>query len=114
MSFQDKETKHSIEVKHSIASGWNNSYHKEWLAEYRDRYFDDVQKLVDVLTGDHFEIFYDSFAPIDDDLAYQISKYEKIVFPPGKDKHSRDILKIIDNLKRRLNAYKLYTAAPSL
>lgn len=114
MSFQDKETKHSIDVKHSIASGWNHHHHAEWVAEYRDRYFDDVQKLVGVLTGDHFEIFYDSFAPIDDDLAYQISRYEKIVFPVGKDKHTRDILKIIDNLKRRLNAYKLYSVVPAL
>ena len=73
-----------------------------------------MQKLVSVLSGAHFEIFYDYLAPIDDDLAYQIARYEKIIFPEAKDKHSRDILKIVDNLKRRLNAYKLYEVTAAL
>jgi iron-sulfur cluster repair protein YtfE (RIC family) len=54
--------------------------------------------LAEVLAGDHFEAFYESFQPIDDDLLSHIEKYKKINFPAGKDKHSRDILKIIDDL----------------
>lgn len=114
LTFHDKENKHSVAVKNSIAAGWNHHYHAEWLLEYRDRYFEDIQKLSEVLSGDHLEVFYDNFQPIDDDLAYHIEKYEKIVFPAGKDKHTRDLLKIVDNLKRRLNAYKLYTPAAAL
>jgi hypothetical protein len=67
--------------------------------------------LAEVLSGDHYEVFYESFQPIDDDLAHHIAEYEKLKFPAGKDKHSRDILKIIDDLRRRLKAYQLYTAA---
>lgn len=51
--------------------------------------------------------------PNDDDLESQIGQYEKINFPAGKDKHARNILKIVDNLKRRSKAYQLY-ASPSL
>jgi iron-sulfur cluster repair protein YtfE (RIC family) len=54
--------------------------------------------LAGVLAGDHLETFYESFQPIDDDLVYHIEKYKKITFPVGKEKHSRDILKIIDDL----------------
>jgi hypothetical protein len=107
-SFHDKDTKYSIANKNSIASGWNHDYHADRLAKYRDRYFEDIEKLADVLAGDHYEVFYESFQPIDDDLLYHIERYEKINFPQGKDKHSRDILKIIDNLKRRQRAYQLY------
>lgn len=107
-SFKSSETSYSIAVKNSIASGWNHEYHSERLAKYRDRYFDDIEKLAGVLAGDHFEVFYESFQPIDDDLLYHIERYSKITFPEGKDKHTRDILKIIDNLKRRQRAYQLY------
>lgn len=107
-SFKDPESKYSIAVKNSIASGWNHEYHAERLAKYRDRYFEDIGKLADVLAGDHFEVFYESFQPIDDDLLSHIDRYSKINFPAGKDKHTRDILKIIDNLKRRQRAYELY------
>ena len=110
-SFKDKESKYSIANKNSIASGWNHEYHGDRLAKYRDRYFEDIEKMADVLAGDHFEVFYEAFQPIDDDLLYHIERYEKISFPPGKDQHSRDILKIIDNLKRRQRAYQLYTNA---
>ena len=64
-----------------------------------------------MLSGDHYEVFYESFAPIDDDLESQIAAFEKLKFPEGKDKHQRDILKIVDDLKRRHRAYQLYTQA---
>jgi len=54
------------------------------LQKYRDRYFKDVQELVNVLEGDHYESFYDNFDPIDDDLKYHIEQFEKLSFPPGK------------------------------
>jgi hypothetical protein len=107
-SFKDPDSKYSIAIKNSIASGWNHDYHAERLAKYNDRYFEDVEKLAGVLAGDHFEVFYESFQPIDDDLLTHIERYSKITFPAGKDKHTRDILKIIDNLKRRQRAYQLY------
>jgi hypothetical protein len=110
-SFKDPETKHSIAVKNSIASGWNHEHHSERLATYRDRYFDDVSKLAEKLAGDHFQVFYVSFQPIDDNLLYHVERYKKISFPEGKDKHSRDILKIIDNLERRYRAYQLYATS---
>ena len=68
---------------------------------------------MNVLDGDHYELFYENLAPIDDDLEWQIAEFEKIKFPEGKDKNERDILKIIDDLKRRLKAYQLY-ANPNL
>jgi hypothetical protein len=39
---------------------------------------------------------------------YHIERYKKICFPEGMDKHTRNILKIIDNLERRQRAYQLY------
>ena len=62
-----------------------------------------------VLDGDHYEFFYENVAPNDEDLEWQIKKFEEIKFPEGKDKNERDILKIIDNLKRRKRAYDLYS-----
>ena len=53
-------------------------------------------------------MFYGSLEPIGDDLPYYISRLEKIKFAPGKDKHSREVLKMVDQLKRRLRAYQLY------
>jgi hypothetical protein len=73
-----------VAVKRSIAAGWNNSQHKERLLKYRDRYFKDVQLLVDVLNGDHYQVFYSSFQPIDDDLDSLISEFQKLTFPAGK------------------------------
>jgi hypothetical protein len=61
------------------------------------------------LIGDHFEVFYNNLVPIDDDLAYHISQFEKLKFSEGKEKHARNIMKIVDIWKRRLNAYKLYS-----
>jgi hypothetical protein len=61
------------------------------------------------LDGDNFEVFNANFASIDEDLAYHIPQYEKIVFSVGKERDTRDLLNIIDNLKRRLNVYKLYS-----
>lgn len=96
-------------MKEAIAAGWNHPIHKERLEKYKARFFKDVQQLVGVLEGDHYEFIYENLSPNDDDLEYQIAEFEKIKFPEGKDKNSRDILKIIDNLKRRSNAYKQYT-----
>lgn len=110
-SFKDPETKYSIAVKNSIASGWNHEHHAERLDKYRDRYFKDIEELAEKLAGDHFEVFYESFQPIDDNLLYHIERYKKISFPAGKDKNSRDILKIIDNLERRYRAYQLYATS---
>ena len=73
--------------------------------KYRERYFKDVQSLVNILDGDHYEFFYENLAPIDDDLAWQINQYKELKFPEGKDKNERDIFKLIDNLERRMRAY---------
>ena len=78
------------------------------MGKYTDRYFEDIEKLAEKLGGDHLEVFYEAFQPIDDNLMYYIERYKKINFPEGKDKHTRDILKIIDNLERRYRAYQLY------
>jgi hypothetical protein len=107
-SFREKESKHSVTLKTSIAQGWNHPYHKERLLKYRDRYFKDTQDLVDQLESDHHHAFYTHLAPIDDDLEYQIEQYEKIKLPVGKEKNSTDILKMVDTLKRRAKAYELY------
>lgn len=59
-------------------------------------------KLSKVLEGDHFEAFYENLGPIDDDLASQIVEYSNIKFEGDHmAKHNREILKIIDNLKRK-------------
>lgn len=63
---------------------------------------------MNVLDGDHYSVFYNNFEPIDDDLEGNISLYEEITFPEGKELHSRNILKIIDDLKRRQRAYSLW------
>jgi hypothetical protein len=48
-------------------------------------------------------------APIDDDLDGQIEQFSKInLNNPKRDKNQRDILKQIDNLKRRRRAYQLF------
>ena len=78
--------------------------------EYRDRYFNDIAKVGEVLDGDHFTLFYENLQPIDDDLELQIKKYGEIKFEGEKyDKHRIDLLKIQDQLKRRLKAYQLYS-----
>ena len=102
-----------MSVKESIAAGWNHEYHKDRLQKYKTRFFKDIQDLIGVLDGDHLEAFYENMEPIDDDLEFHIVELENIKFPGGKDKTARDILKKIDNLKRRLRAYNLY-ANPSL
>ena len=61
-----------------------------------------------MLRGDHFQLFYEKLAPIDDDLEYLIGKYQALKFPEGMEKHAIDILKMIDELKRRQRAYALY------
>lgn len=94
-------------LKEFISAGWNHSYHKERLKKYMERYFKDIEQLIDVLSSDHFKVFYEHLAPIDDDLEFQLSRYEKISFPQGKE-FPRGILKIMDNLKRRIKAYQLY------
>jgi hypothetical protein len=54
-------------------------------------------------------VFYEGLEPIDDDLEYQIKKFEEIKLEEGKfDKHIVDLKKIVDQLKRRQKAYKLY------
>ena len=39
---------------------------------------------MNVLDADHHQAFYNNMAPIDDDLEYQISEFEKIKFPEGR------------------------------
>jgi hypothetical protein len=76
------------------------------LLEYKSRYFADILTLANELVGDHFEVFYNCLAPIDDDLDGQIEEFEKIKFAdPKHGKSQRDILKMVDNLKRRRRAY---------
>ena len=98
----------SVSMKEYIAQGWNHPYHMERLLKYRERYFKDVQELSEKMSGDHFTAFYEFLAPIDDDLEDLIVRYKQLKFPPGMQKHSIDILKMIDQLKRRSRAYKLY------
>lgn len=115
MSLKDKDNTMSITGKAYVGNGWNNALHSEWLLEYKERYFADILVASKELVGDHFEFFYQHLAPIDDDLDGQITEFEKINFnDPKLDKNQRDILKIVDNLKRRKNAYKLYQANPAL
>ena len=57
-SFRSKDKANSVSVKESIAAGWNHPFHKERLMKYRERYFKDVQELMNVLDGDHYELFY--------------------------------------------------------
>ena len=64
--------------------------------------------MVNDLSAEHFEVFYMELAPIDDDLAYQIEQYSKIVFPGGKEKCHDDVQKMVDRLTKRLKAYQLY------
>lgn len=64
-----------------MTAGWNHSIHSERLKKYVDRYFEDVEKLVTVMPGEHFEIFYGNLEPIGDDLQHYIDRYEKITFP---------------------------------
>lgn len=104
-----KDSNLSVTVKGHIASGWNHPYHKEKLMKYRERFYKDLQGLVEVLVGDHYQAFYNDLSPIDDDLEYHIAQFEKISYPPGKDKYARAILKKVDQLKRRLRAYQLYS-----
>jgi hypothetical protein len=107
--FKDNKSELSITVKESMSSGWNDKVHSDWLLEYRDRYFSDIPKVASTLEGDHFTLFYENLQPIDDDLEYQIKKYEEIKLEEGKlDKHIVYIKKIVDQLKRRAKAYKLY------
>lgn len=99
----------SIANKNYLANGWAHSFHSEWLLEYKPRYFADILTLANELVGDHFDVFYSGLAPIDDDLDGQIQGFEKIKFNDAKhDKAQRDILKMIDNLKRRRRAYQLW------
>lgn len=93
-----------------MASGWNDKTHASWLLEYRERYFNDIAKVGEVLEGDHFTLFYENLQPIDDDLELHIKLYGEVKLNGEKfDKHKIDILKIQDQLKRRLKAYKLHT-----
>lgn len=111
----DKNNTTSITNKHYLASGWNNQCHAEWLIEYKPRYFADIINASKTLEGDHLEAFYSGLAPIDDDLDGQIEGFEKIKFDNNKlDKNQRDILKMIDNLKRRRRAYLLWAQQPNL
>ena len=71
-----------------------------------------MEKLADVLSGEHFEVFYEDLEPIGDDLGVYIEKYSKIKFGEEKEKHNRNILKMVDNLKRRQRAYKLHLDNP--
>ncbi len=99
----------SITNKNYLANGWNHQVHAEWLSEYKPRYFADILTVANELEGDHFEVFYSGLAPIDDDLDGQIQEFEKIKFNnPKLDKSQRDIMKMIDNLKRRRRAYQLW------
>lgn len=99
----------SITNKTYLANGWNHQSHAEWLLEYKPRYFADILVVATIFEGEHLQTFYSDLAPIDDDLDGQIHEFEKIKFNnPKLDKNQRDILKIIDNLKRRRGAYQLW------
>ena len=73
------------------------------------RYFKDMVEVSKTLQGDHFEFFIEELTPIDDNLEETIEEYRKIKFEGEKfDKNNRDILKMIDDLKRRQKAYGLF------
>ena len=40
--FKNPESKHSVTVKECMAAGWNHRHHQARLANYVDRYFDDI------------------------------------------------------------------------
>ena len=110
-SFKDPKSELSTSMKSARASGWNDSSHKEWLKEYRARYFKDIPELSKVLVGDHLELFVMNLAPQDDDLESQIAEYQKIKLDGQKfDKINIEIRKIVDDLQRRNAAYKLFYA----
>ncbi len=71
-SFKDKTNTLSITAKNYLANGWNHQSHAEWLLEYKDRYFADMITVSQQFEGDHFQVFYQDLAPIDDDLDGQI------------------------------------------
>ena len=108
-SLKIKDNTMSIANKNYLANGWAHPFHSEWLLEYKPRYFADILTLANDLVGDHFEVFYNGLTPIDDDLDGQIHEFEKINFAdPKHGKAQRDILKMVDNLKRRRRAYQLW------
>jgi len=65
------------------------------LLKYRERYFQDMQELMDKLDADHHLAFYSNLDPIDDDLEYQIEQFEKIKFPEGREKNANDVKKMV-------------------
>jgi hypothetical protein len=107
-SFKEKESKYSVELKGYIAEGWNHPYHKERLLKYQDKYFKDLQEISHYMSGDHFAAFYGKLEPLTDDLSFLINGYEKVSFPPDREYNAVDILKRIDELKKRQRAYQLF------
>lgn len=99
----------SIAVKNAIADGWGSEVHAADLLELKPTYFKDIKQVSDKLKGDHFEFFVTTLQPSDDDLQGTIAGYKSIKLEGGKfDKINRDMLKMIDNLERRVRAYNLF------
>ena len=80
---QEKDSSYSVSMKQYITRGWNHPYHQERVLKYRERYFKDVQLLSSKLKGDHFQSFYERLAPFEDNLEWQIAKFEEMSFPAG-------------------------------
>lgn len=63
----------------------------------------------DTLKGNHFKAFYNLLRPLDDNLEDQVNHYRNATLSLTGDSLSRpyrDILKIIDDLNRRIRNYK--------
>lgn len=94
-------------MKASFSEGWNHPIHKALLADpYKASYFKDITDLSKKLPNKHFEFFYTSLQPIDDDLPSTIASFEtiKLVWSDMID-HMNNIRKIIDIYKLRNSLY---------
>lgn len=74
-----KGTDWSVDTKESYVAGWNNRVHLDLLqGTYKAEYFQSIPELSKTLPSVHFEFFYQSCKPIDDDLDGTIAGYETI------------------------------------
>ena len=74
-----KENDANLMTRVSLAEGWNTPIHLTLLeSTYKKKYFYDIAGLSLTLSLGHFRFFYESLAPIDNDLDESITKYQAI------------------------------------
>ena len=95
----------SISIKSSLAEGWNNVVHLQLLQDkYKDLFFDDLLKVSKTLPRKHFEFFYTSVKPIDDEIQDTIDRFSKINLPGSEMVGNMiQIRRIIEVYKVRLD-----------